>query len=489
MVETIKATKKKILLALNKSITNKKCGLLLSGGIDSSLLAKILKEKNTPFTCFFTYVKNTTQAKDLEYVKKVAKDLNLKLILIPIDKKKIEQNLLKIITIIKTTNPVDIGIAIPLFFSVKKAKELNIDLIYSGFGADELFAGYNRFTIKNHLTETKKCLEELNEKNIFRNELISKYFSVKIKYPYLNKQIIDHALLLDTKFLISNTQNKIILREIAKDLGLSKEIYERKKLAMQYGSGVDKTLDILTKENKYKTKTNYLNSFLKVGVLFSGGKDSCVSLWLSQNKGYNVSCLITMLPKNKDSYMFQKSNRDLVKLQEKSLGIPLIFGKTKGEKEKELNDLKNTIKCAKEKFNISGIAVGTIESNYQKDRIEKICKSLNLILITPLWKMNGKDEIDFLLKNKFKIMICKISAYGLNEKHLGLVLDNKNILEFLKLSEKYKFNIIGEGGDFETIVLDAPNFKQIINIEHFEKKMQNDLCGEIIIKKTKLIKK
>lgn len=490
----------KLLTLLEKSIESltkdktRNYSLLFSGGVDSCLLALILKKQKVKFSCFFAYVKDNTEPKDLAFAKKAAKELNLKLEIVSVDRKGIENILPEVINIIDSVSPVSVGVAIPIYISSEKAKGKKIDVLLSGFGADELFAGYSRFTTENQKQETKKCLSNIQKNNLDRDESIAKHFGLEIKHPYLDKAVVEFALSLPSAFLISSKENKIILREIAKSLGLSKELAKRKKLACQYGSNADRVIEKLAKEKKYKTKTEYLSSFRtfkkeKVAVLFSGGKDSNLSLWLAQKAGKEVSCLISLIPENVDSYMFQTPDVNFLKMQAFALDLPLLVTKTKGKKEKELVDLKNAIAFAKSKFGINGIVAGTLYSNYQKDRIEKICKELNLKLITPLWHMKEEEEIRLLLDNNFKFIICKIAAFGFSEKILGKVIDYKDLDELKRLNKKYGIHIAGEGGEYETLVLDSPLFKKSITVIDSQKAMQNEFTGNLIIKKIKLEKK
>ena len=74
----------------------------------------------------------------------------------------------------------------------------------------------------------------------------------------------------------------------------------------------------------------------KLGILFSGGKDSMYAAWLAKKEGYEISCLISIVSENEESYMFHTPSIRRVEEQAKSMGIPLIVIKTKGKKEKEL---------------------------------------------------------------------------------------------------------------------------------------------------------
>src|SRR3989344_685418 len=127
---------------------------------------------------------------------------------------------------------------------------------------------------------------------------------------------------------------------------------------------------------------------MKLGVLFSGGKDSTFAAYLAKRNGYEISCLISIVSENKESYMFHTPSISKTEKQAKAMGIPIIIQKTKGEKEKELDDLKNAIKKAVRKFKIEGIATGAVESVYQTSRIQKICNELDLECFNPLWLRN-----------------------------------------------------------------------------------------------------
>jgi len=110
---------------------------------------------------------------------------------------------------------------------------------------------------------------------------------------------------------------------------------------------------------------------MKIGVLFSGGKDSVFAAWLAQRTGYKLSCLITLVSENPDSYMFHTPSIKKTKSQAQAMGIPLIVQKTKGIKELELKELETAIKLAKKKHKIEGIVTGALESVYQSSRIQK----------------------------------------------------------------------------------------------------------------------
>ncbi len=224
---------------------------------------------------------------------------------------------------------------------------------------------------------------------------------------------------------------------------------------------------------------------MKLGVLFSGGKDSSLAMHKAM-KEHSIVCLISMISHNPESYMFHVPNIDLVDLQASAIGLPLIKRETPGMKEEELIDLKKAIQKAKEKYQIEGIVTGAVKSGYQRSRIAKICEELGLECINPLWQM---DEIKLLEELEgFEVIISGVFAYKLGKEWLGKRIDKEMIAKLKKLQEEIDINPAGEGGEIETTVLDTSFFKQKIDVKEFEIDFK-DNSGTFIIKKAELIKK
>ena len=153
---------------------------------------------------------------------------------------------------------------------------------------------------------------------------------------------------------------------------------------------------------------------MRLGVLFSGGKDSTLALHLAAQKEQAV-CLITVVSKNKESYMFHTPNIDVTALQAQALGLPLVSVVTEGQKEEELADLEKAIVEAKEKYQIDGVVTGAVESVYQASRVQRICNRLDVWCFNPLWKHDQKALLETLVARNFKVVISGIFAYPLDE--------------------------------------------------------------------------
>lgn len=204
---------------------------------------------------------------------------------------------------------------------------------------------------------------------------------------------------------------------------------------------------------------------MKLGILFSGGKDSTYAAYLAKKYGHELVCLISLISKNKDSFMFHTPAIEITSQQAKLMKIPQILIKTSGEKEKELVDLEKSIKEALKKYKIGGIVTGAVESVYQASRIQKICNDLKIECFNPLWQKDQIELLNELIKNKFEIILTGVAAYPLDKKWIGRRINDEFILEVSKLKEKYDLNPAGEGGEFESLVLDCPLFKNKLKLK------------------------
>ena len=226
---------------------------------------------------------------------------------------------------------------------------------------------------------------------------------------------------------------------------------------------------------------------MRLGVLFSGGKDSTLALAKAKEKN-EVVCLITLISENKESYMFHTVNVGLTTLQAEVLDLPIIQRVTEGRKEEELEDLKKAMQEAKTTFNIKGIVTGAIQSEYQAGRIRKICAELDLQCLNPLWKKDQKELLEEIVEEGYKTIISGVFAYPLDRSWLGREIDREMIDRLVKLQEKYGISPAGEGGEIETTTLDAPPFRKRIEILESEIKTKGD-SGVLVIKKARLIGK
>ena len=223
---------------------------------------------------------------------------------------------------------------------------------------------------------------------------------------------------------------------------------------------------------------------MRVAVLVTGGKDSALALHRALRQDFEVKHLVTMIPQREDSWMFHSVNIHLTDLFAQAVGIPLVKSETVGIKEMELNDLKELLAT----LGIEGVVSGAILSNYQKERIDRICRELGLESIAPLWHENPMNLLKEMLSLDFEAIIVGVYAYGFDESWLGRQIDSAAISDLVRLNKGYQVSIVGEGGEYETLVLDASFFTKRIRLLEVEK-VWEDYRGHLLVKKANLADK
>ena len=205
---------------------------------------------------------------------------------------------------------------------------------------------------------------------------------------------------------------------------------------------------------------------MNAAVLFSGGKDSVYATYLATQQDITITCLLTLFSENKESYMFHTPSITKVEKQAEVMNLPLIIQKTRGEKEKELIDLEYIIKHAKDHCNINAVITGAVESAYQASRVQRICDKLNLECFNPLWQKDQLELVQDIIAAGFDVIITGVFAYPLDQTWVGRHIDTSFVEEVQTLNERYKINIAGEGGEFESYVLNCPLFSTPLSIKN-----------------------
>ena len=204
---------------------------------------------------------------------------------------------------------------------------------------------------------------------------------------------------------------------------------------------------------------------MRLTGLLSGGKDSVYAAYLAQVQGHTLECLVSLRSENPDSYMFHTVNIDLTGLQAEAWGIQYVSAETMGVKEEELRDLKKAL----EKLDIDGVITGAIASKYQSDRIDRLCEELDIYHFHPLWGRDREKLLYEMQQSGMNIIFSAVAAHGLDQSWLGEPLTTERIIKLKVLNQKYGVDLCGEGGEYESLVIDAPWFTHHIKIIEAEK--------------------
>ncbi len=212
--------------------------------------------------------------------------------------------------------------------------------------------------------------------------------------------------------------------------------------------------------------------------LFSGGKDSSFALYRAVARGLSVSHLVTVHPQG-DSYMYHVPATELATLAAESIGRPVIAVRpddfepdrtidSSVQGDREVEPLEDALVSLDRDLDggIDGLIVGAVESEFQRSRIESLCDRLECDLFAPLWHENPRELGEAMLEAGFEIVVVQVAAAGLDESWLGRTLDRAALDELEALAESYGVHPLGEGGEFETIVVDGPHMDRRIDIAY-----------------------
>ena len=222
---------------------------------------------------------------------------------------------------------------------------------------------------------------------------------------------------------------------------------------------------------------------MRLGVLFSGGKDSTYAALLAKEAGHELSCLLAIDSENEASFMFHTPAIKLTEMQAMKMGIPFLIRETKGRKELELFDLEELIKDAINRFHIEGVITGAVESVYQASRIQEICNNLGIECFNPLWQKDQWQLLEELIERKFEIRVVGVFAYPFDEKMIGRKIDEGFLKELRGVHKKLGINPAGEGGEFESFVINCPLFKESLKVEEIKAVGEgHSWRGEVVLK-------
>lgn len=247
-------------------------GIAFSGGFDSTFLAALARKYNPEVSLYavglpgshdITQAENAAEAIGLEGSLKIH-------LLTP---EAIEAAVPNVIYATESVDPMKIAIGLPLYFVAKAAKADGRRVLLTGQGADELFGGYKRHEgfLEQGLQvldrEIYSDLRNISIINLERDDMVSMANSVELRVPYLDKEVIKVGLAVSPELKVLKKDGcyirKYILRKAAKDL-LPPELLWQEKKAMQYGTGVQKTLDKLAREAGFsKREGDHIEKYLR----------------------------------------------------------------------------------------------------------------------------------------------------------------------------------------------------------------------------------
>jgi len=211
---------------------------------------------------------------------------------------------------------------------------------------------------------------------------------------------------------------------------------------------------------------------LRVCILYSGGKDSNYSLHWAALHGFRVCCLGTVRPRGWESRLFHYPAVWLTRLQARALRLPLleVGEEDAGGEEEALAELM--ARCRG--LGAEGVVSGALLSDYQRLRFAAAAEEAGLRSYTPLWRKNQEEYMRSLVREGFMVLVVSVQAYGLPPGLVGRILDEETVEYIIRRSRLYGFNPAFEGGEAETLVLDAPLFLERLEVDGTARRLGPD---------------
>ena len=203
---------------------------------------------------------------------------------------------------------------------------------------------------------------------------------------------------------------------------------------------------------------------MRIAVLSSGGKDSSAAWWWAMCRGWEIAAVVTVDIQDGDSHMFQVPSTKWVERQALLANVPWVNVPASGSVEDEIEALEQALS----KLEIDGIVSGALRSDFQKQRLECMSQRLNIHSFSPLWHQTPIEHLKGMVEAGFQIMLTSVSCEGLDHTWLGHVLTESSLLELHALSKQHRFNVDGEGGEYETYVLGGPIWSRALRVEGSE---------------------
>jgi asparagine synthase (glutamine-hydrolysing) len=230
-------------------------GIAFSGGLDSALVAKVAENNGLEPELISVGLKGQ---QELEHAEKTAKSFGLRVTIRELSSSEILDSLSLVVEIIETTDPVIVGISVPIYFACQKAREMGLSYVGVGQLSDELFGGYGKFeeiALRDGVTslgrEMFDSVVAASAKDFDPGDKLAVAAGLELCSPFAYLPFVEYALRLPASFRVNlangHVIRKYVLRRLAAHLGLPDSVVDRPKKAVQYSSGVQK---ILLKEAK-----------------------------------------------------------------------------------------------------------------------------------------------------------------------------------------------------------------------------------------------
>ncbi|MHA1264880.1 MAG: asparagine synthase-related protein [Candidatus Helarchaeota archaeon] len=250
-VEYYLETLKRLLsTAVKQGSSTKPFYVLLSGGIDSTIIAALCKKLELECK---NLVVGSEKSKDIQAAQVVTDTLEQPLEILQFDMADLITWFPQLLYALEDRDEKKLNIAFPLFYGTQYIKRRGGLEALAGQGADELFGGYERYEVMFRENPARlqtalwKDVKNLSSVNLERDDAATMANGVELRLPYLTRATIEFAMQIPVTLKLRPPTRKYILRQLGKMLELPNAIVEQRKRAIQFSSGSYSTLKKLAK--------------------------------------------------------------------------------------------------------------------------------------------------------------------------------------------------------------------------------------------------
>ena len=224
---------------------------------------------------------------------------------------------------------------------------------------------------------------------------------------------------------------------------------------------------------------------MTVSALVSGGKDSIYAAYLADTQGWPVDELVTLVPDDPDSLLFHTPNLEIVPLQAEAWGKRHRAVPVPGTGEAaELEALERGLRGA-----TGPVVTGAIESSFQWSRLLRVADRVHRRLYAPLWRTDPERVVRAEIAAGLDIRFVHLAAEPLAPDLLGSRLDLERLAELRRLGRTIRpLHVAGEGGEYETLVVDAPFFRSRIELTETERRITPS-TARLVVRRAGLMRK
>jgi diphthine-ammonia ligase len=202
---------------------------------------------------------------------------------------------------------------------------------------------------------------------------------------------------------------------------------------------------------------------MRVMALLSGGKDSVAAVEVAQGFGWDVVGALALRPAQDDAWMFHTPALDVVAGVAQCLGVPLLESPVRAGAVEEVEDLEAAVARARDRFGAEGLVSGALASEYQRTRIDAVGHRLGIKTFAPLWHKEPNLYLRSLLAGGYDVRFTRTAADGVPNAWCGGPLDASRVDAMQ--GHRARPHVAGEGGEYETLVLDAPHYGRRLVID------------------------